>query len=152
MSFLRSNWMRVAGFAFAGALILLAGACSEGGKGDTVRQTPVEGTTTEGGVVLDISAREFSFVPDRVQVRPGQVAEIRLHNDGSEKHSLSVYEDDEYTKLVEGAAVTPAAPGETKSVTLNPPRQDKELYFRCEIHPDKMKGTIEIGPEVTAKP
>jgi plastocyanin len=146
MGFLRSNWLRVMGFACAGAMVLLAGACSEGGDGTTVRQTPVEGQTTESGVRFEISAREYSFVPDRVQIRAQQAAEIRLQNDGSVDHSLSVYEDDEYRNLVDGAAAEPAAPGESTSLSVEPPDNVTELYFRCEIHTD-MTGTIEIGPD-----
>jgi|GEM_PF-5027475 len=149
MGILRSSRVRVAGFACAGALILLSGACSEN-AGQTERQTPVEGQTTESGAVLSVSAREYAFVPDRLQVRPGQVAELRLKNDGSKEHSLSVYEDDGYSEPVEGATVATAAPGETEAVSLNPPGGSNELYFRCEIH-HEMTGTIEIGPDAAAR-
>lgn len=136
-------------FACAGAMILLAGACGSSKSGETERQTPVEGQTTESGVVLEVSAREYSFVPDRLQVRAGQPAELQMTNDGDQQHSLSVYEDDEYKVLVEGAAVQPAAPGESKTVSIDPPPELNELYFRCEIHKD-MTGTIEIGPDTAA--
>ena len=75
-----SFWVRTAALACAGAFVLLAGACSEN-NGDTVRQTPVEGQTTEAGdVVLELSAREYTFVPDRLQMRPDQVAELKVTN------------------------------------------------------------------------
>ena len=153
MRFLAANWMRVMVLAFAGALVLLAGACGSSKSGETVRQTPVEGEQGEGGgnVMLQVSAREYSFVPDSLQVRAGEAVQLTMTNDGEQRHSLSVYEDDEYKTLVEGAAVQPAAPGESKTVSFQPPQELNELYFRCEIH-NEMTGNIEIGPAAGANP
>jgi plastocyanin len=146
MGLVLSFWIRTAALACAGAFVLLAGACSEN-SGDTLRPTPVEGQTTEAGdVVLELSAREYTFVPDRLQMRPDQVAELKLTNDGVEEHSLSVYEDDEFDTLVDGASLDAVSPGEENTLSVDPPAQVRELYFRCEIHQD-MTGEIEVGPD-----
>jgi plastocyanin len=145
MRILRSRWISAVGLGAAAAVILLAGACSEN-AGETVRPTPAEGQTTASGVVLDISARDFSFVPNRVQMRPNQAAEIRFKPEGAARHSLAIYEDAEYEEMLEGAEIPATSPGETKSLALNPPSDATKLFFRCEIH-HEMTGEIEVGPD-----
>ncbi len=138
--------MRTFALAASGIAVLFAGACSEN-TGDTVRETPVEGQTTTGDtVVLEVSAREFSFVPDRLQMRPDQTAEIRVKSEGDAKHTLSIYEDDEYKQPIEDAGVPALNPGESQTFTFDPPPDIHEFYFRCEIH-NEMTGEIEVGPD-----
>ena len=60
MRFLAANWMRVMVLAFAGALVLLAGACGPSKSGETVRQTPVEGEQGEGGGNVMLQSRPAS--------------------------------------------------------------------------------------------
>src|SRR5215207_4329454 len=118
-------------------LVTLAG-CSDN-AGETVRPTPRQGETPGGGgTALTIEARDFQFAERRYQMRQGQVAQIRLMNEGSAKHSFKAYEDDEYKKPVEGAEIQAIDPGKSATTTLNPPERVNELYFRCEVHPDQM--------------
>ena len=135
------------GLAAAGIAVLFAGACSEN-SGKTVRETPVEGETMAAGdgVVLNVSAREFSFVPDRLQMRPDQAAEIRVKAEGDAKHSFAIYEDDEYKEPVAEAELPAMNHGETRTLAFEPDPAVHAFFFRCEIHKE-MTGTIEVGPK-----
>lgn len=130
------------------AILVVLPACgATEDTGETVRPTPITGETPDGGggTALTIAARDFQFAARQYQVRQGEVAQIRLTNEGSAPHSFKAYEDDEYKQPVEGAEIQPIEPGQSAATALNPPEGINELYFRCEVHPKQMTGQIEVG-------
>ncbi len=129
-------------------LLLASGICSacSANSGDTVVPTRAKPTATTNE--LAISARDFSFVPSELNAFNNRPMTIVLTNDGTEQHSLSVYEDDKYERLVAGAVIDATKAGSSNQVTFAPPKKPQTLYFRCEIHPDLMHGEISIADKV----
>lgn len=145
MHLIPATWFRAAAAALMAVAVIVSIACSEN-NGDTVRPTPGEAATVAGSVVLEIAARDYAFSEDELQLRQGQRADIRFTNQGSQKHSLAVYEDEDHQQILEDATIEPIGPGETETSELEPPRGATKLFFRCEIHKE-MAGVIEIGPD-----
>lgn len=136
------NRLRIAA-AGCSIAVLLAG-CSEN-AGETV--VPDQATPQAGEGSIAIEARDFSFVPDRVEANTSSVT-IEVTNEGAEQHSLTVYASDEYQEPVDGAVVQAIAPGESASITFDA-GSATTLNFRCEIHPDLMDGEISVGGTAT---
>jgi plastocyanin len=143
----RLHYFRAMFAAAAGVAILLAGACSEN-SGTTVRETPAEGRTTDAGqgVTLSLNAQEFSFNPNRIEMRPNQTASIKVTNTGTEKHSFKIYEDASHEEPVSGAELQAMDPGKSETLTFKPDPAIHKFYFRCEIH-HQMNGELEVGPQ-----
>jgi plastocyanin len=103
--------------------------------------TPASGgaESTQTSSSINVVAKDFSFDPTDVDGSPGTVS-ISIDNQGSSTHTLTVYEDEGYTKQVGGSGTVPGGTKKTFSVTLG--KQD--YYYRCDIHPSQMQGEIKI--------
>ena len=73
----------------------------------------------------------------------GDAVTLTLTNGGNAPHTLTVYEDEAYTTAGADADTgTVAGGGEGAfTATFN---DSKTYYFRCEIHPSQMMGTITV--------
>ncbi len=94
------------------------------------------------GEVIKVTAKDFEFDPADVDAPANKQVTFQLTNSGSATHTLTVYEDDAYTKPVSGASVQ-ASGGKQGEFNVTFPKTG-DFYFRCEIHPSRMKGEIKV--------
>jgi len=95
--------------------------------------TSEENEGDPGGGTLTVTARDFSFDPNLVEVEAGGEVTLTFANDGEVPHT--------FTSDALGVDER-AAPGETVEVTFTAP--DGEVEFHCSIHPG-MIGNVTTG-------
>jgi plastocyanin len=149
--------------ALGAALVLVAGgalACGDdddnGGDdgGDEPRATATAGSTPQatsangspaaGGDAVTITAADFSFSPAATTVDGTTDTTITLNNTGDLPHTLHVYYDAAYTDLHSNTGNVSPGASEEVSVTAHSVEAAQELFFRCNVHPDQMEGTITV--------
>jgi uncharacterized cupredoxin-like copper-binding protein len=117
------------------ALLLAAAGCGgdEGGK-------PSRTVTTDAGGTLTVTAREYSFDPNRVEVGGAGALKIVLRNDGDLAHNIHLERDGE------DLGGTPSfAPGGSKSVRLDLRPGTYELLCTVGDHAQLgMKGKLTV--------
>lgn len=126
-------------------LVAAFGACSDDGAetSDDTDTTVAEqddaggtseeaGDDVEDGGALTVTARDFSFDPNQVEVEGGEVT-LTFANDGEVPHT--------FTSDALGVDER-AAPGQTVDITFEAP--DGEAEFHCTIHPG-MIGSVTTG-------
>ena len=103
-----------------------------------------EDTPAAGGAdAITVVAADLSFTPDTFEAPAGEEFTVTLDNTGQLPHTLTVYSDAAYTTPVDGADTGSITGGDTGdfSVTFD---TAGDLFFRCEIHPVQMQGTITV--------
>jgi plastocyanin len=95
------------------------------------------------GDVVKVTAKDFEFDPAAVEAPANKQVTFQLTNSGSATHTLTIYQDDAYTKPVTGASVQ-ASSGKQGEFTVTFPNAG-DFYFRCEIHPSRMHGEIKVS-------
>jgi plastocyanin len=118
-------------------VLMLVGACGGDDDGSEAEDTgaavqePAPDDEGDGGA-LTVTARDFSFDPNQVEVPAGEVT-LTFANDGEVPHTITS----------EALGVDErAAPGGTVEITFTAP--DGEAEFHCEIHPG-MIGSVTAG-------
>ena len=91
------------------ALLLAAAGC--GGDDDA---KPTRTVTADAGGTLTVTAREYSFDPNRVEVGGAGALKIVLRNDGDLAHNIHLERDGE-----DVGGTASFAPGGSKSVRLD---------------------------------
>jgi len=139
----------------AGALLLMlvSAACGGGGSsyGSSKASTPAPtkaGASSSGSPAssgtqkqLTITAKDFSFSADAVNVAKGDTIAITFKNSGSATHTLAFYSDAAYKNAIAGADTGSVSGGATKTLTVT---ADVGLFYRCNIHPTQMQGKIDF--------
>jgi uncharacterized cupredoxin-like copper-binding protein len=117
------------------ALLLAAAGC--GGGGST---QPTRTVTTDAGGTLTVTAREYSFDPNRVEVSGAGALKIVLRNDGDLAHNIHLERDGE------DVGGTPSfAPGGSRSVRLDLQPGTYELLCTVGDHAELgMKGKLTV--------
>jgi len=117
------------------ALLLAAAGCGGDDKGG-----PTRTAKADAGGTLRVSAREYSFDPNRVEVSGAGELRIVLHNDGSVAHDIHLKRDG---KDIGG---TPAdTPDSTRSVRLRLRPGTYELLCTVGDHAELgMTGKLEV--------
>lgn len=161
----RSRWAAVA-LAFAAASIVFVACGSDdgddGGRTTTSTRPAASATArssatqasgspgaatpgvTQGAAASDVKvvARDFKFEPAKLEATVGKTFNLTLENAGSSPHTLTVYEDSDF-KNAHSVNIQAVAGGqsETSPATFE---EAKTYFFRCELHPDQMKGEIVV--------
>ena len=125
----------VALLALAAVVLLAAGCGNDSSGGD---KTPAAGQTPSGGATAEIKmVAGTAFDRAELTIAAGVDVEVTADNtDGT--HNFSVYEDESAQENL-GKTEICTAPC-TDTVTLNLPAG--EYFFRCEVHPTLMTGTL----------
>jgi hypothetical protein len=134
--------MKLASIALTVGAALAMAACSEN-SGDTVRPTVAGADGGSGPVGLE--ARDFSFVPNHLSASSDEIS-IVFQNSGAVPHSLAFYTDAGHENAVRDAGAGEVRPGASADVTFRSPEAVATLYFRCEVHPDRMRGELAVTP------
>lgn len=113
---------------------------SETGPPPTETGSPTEPPDGGGGVVATIVAFNLQFDPTTFTVPAGEASVVTMDNqDGGIPHNLAVYTDDSATEsLFVGETVT----GPTTVDYELPALDAGEYFFRCDVHPTTMFGTV----------
>jgi plastocyanin len=111
-------------------LLMLGLAACSGDDGDSGGSTPSSASGGAGG--LTITAEDFSFSPDTLEVPSGE-STITVTNSGSVEHNFTL-DDDSVSEDVE--------PGESVTVTVD---VSADAPFHCKYHPDQMTGTLTVA-------
>jgi plastocyanin len=132
-----------------GAATLLAAACSSSSGGGTTPtgggQTPAAGETPSGGG----QTAEISMIPsiqfDKTELTIAGDTDVTITADNTDSgitHNFAVYTSKDAADSGEDALAatgTCTAPcTDTVTVNLTP----GEYYFRCQVHPSQMTGTL----------
>jgi plastocyanin len=105
-------------------------------------ETPAAGETPGGGTTATVQMVSGpAFSPGELRIAAGTDVEITAENT-SGFHSFAVYESEEAATGDDGpiAATEPCSSPCSESVTVN--LAAGEHFFRCEVHPNFMTGTI----------
>lgn len=145
---------RVALVAGTLLLMLASAACMGGGGssyGSSTASTPAatkasaasSGSPASSGTQkqLTITAKDFSFSADAVNVAKGDTIAITFKNSGSATHTLTFYSDAAYNNAIAGGDTGSVSGGATKALTVT---ADVGLFYRCNIHPTQMQGKIDF--------
>ena len=119
-----------------------AGLIACGGD-DNEKEATASPTKAGEATTIEVTAKDFSFDPGDFDVAKGTPVTIKVTNDGSASHTLTVYTDEEYTDPVKDADTGTIKGGGNGEFTVT---FDKaaDYYFRCEFHPTQMEGEIEV--------
>jgi plastocyanin len=139
--------------ATSALLVLLAGtACRSGSSYDRYgASTPAAARTSVASLgspagggsqkQLTITAKDFSFSADVVDVAKGDTLAVTFKNGGSARHTLTFYSDSAYKDAIAGGDSGGVSSGATATLTIT---ADATLFYRCDIHPSQMQGEIAI--------
>ncbi|HEX2049821.1 MAG TPA: cupredoxin domain-containing protein [Actinomycetota bacterium] len=86
-----------------------------------------------------ISAANLQFNTNELSLPAGQETSFTLQNEDTQPHNLSIYEDDSADEaLFEGDVVEGGQTGQYDIPSI----PAGEYFFRCDLHPDSMVGTV----------
>ena len=126
------------------ALLALASACGDDDNGGG-------GPTPGGGGEFDFSMGDnfFEFEGEQnptITVAAGAELTFNLTNDGTAIHNMRVAGDDNSYSTSDDAVSDAELinAGETGTLTWTAPAEPGDYDYRCDFHPDDMKGTITV--------
>ena len=105
-------------------------------SGSSGSQTSASG---EIEIIATDEAGQFRFVPDRIEVRPGQTISLRVVNQGASAHDLAVPDLGVETGQID--------PGQEATLTLTAPSTPGQYRFICTIPGHEqlgMRGTLVV--------
>jgi plastocyanin len=112
------------------------------GSSQAITQTPGTG----GGILgvtavppIKISASNTTFDKSRIMAQLGTIEIEFDNNDANVTHNLAVYRSSSDTTTPLGATpITTGPDRQTLTITLD----QGQYYFQCEVHPQRMHGTL----------
>lgn len=136
--------MRARRLATVGLIVLVGGLVLAGCGGsdnkestsDTTEATSSATSAAAGGASIDLTTKDFEFVPKTLTAKSGQAVTVTIKNDGQAEHNFSI------TSLNVNKDIEK---GKTETVTFTPASAGT-LDFFCEYHKDSkgMVGTITV--------
>lgn len=111
----------------------------QAGGTPTATPTPVEARTQ-----WTVVARDNFFEQEVIAVPAGQSVTVRLQNQGQQQHNISFYTRSPQNggQLIQMGEVIGG--GRETTVTFTAPSQPGDYFFRCDIHPNEMTGTLQV--------
>ncbi len=121
-------------------------AASPTGVATSMPPTSVPATAAPSVDALAVSAGDFAFSPNAIIVTGANDTKITMTNTGSAPHTMTVYRDQAFTQGIALAQTQPVAGGASDDFTLSSADigAATQLFFRCEVHPSQMQGTIAV--------
>lgn len=107
------------------------------GGGDDAASVP-----SETGI-LDLAAINLLFNQDTLVVSAGTEVTIVFDNqDAGVLHNIAVYTDNSTSEVIFQGEIFPGP--ETRDETFTAPAAPGNYFFRCDVHPDTMSGTLVV--------
>jgi plastocyanin len=103
-------------------------------------------TLEKKGVVektVNLIAKNVQFDLKDISLPANKAAQVDFHNDDSVPHNMSIYSNQDYTgpPVFQGAVVLGGAVSTYQLTAMTA----GTYYFRCDIHPTVMKGTLTVA-------
>lgn len=136
------------------ALALVAAACGDDGEEAAV--TPAVGasptpparepTGAPAAETVEISAvPTIRFDKDTITVTAGSQVTLKFTNDDSGVlHNWAAYTDSTAAELIPGAITDVCTGPCEEEITFTAPAEPGEYFFRCDVHPTTMTGTLVV--------
>jgi cytochrome c oxidase subunit 2 len=126
----------------AGGGVAATGAPTD--DGDPAGQDPAAGGETTVLEIATSAERSIAYTTSRLEAKGGQNVMLRYTNDSNVPHNVAIYDGPDATgsEIVETEIIT--GPGASSETTFTVPTSPGPYFFRCEIHPLQMTGTLEV--------
>jgi plastocyanin len=161
---MRSRRLLAFTFLAIAPLALVAVACGGGGGKATATSTrpaaatptrpaasptgtPLpEATTAPAAETVEISAvPHIKFDKDTITVKAGSQVTLKFTNsDTSVPHNWAAYTDSTATTPIPGAQTAVCTGPCEEDITFTAPDQPGDYFFRCDVHPTAMTGTLVV--------
>jgi plastocyanin len=103
-------------------------------------------TTAPGAQTVEISAvPRIKFDKDTITVKAGSQVTLKFtNNDTGMPHNWAAYTDSTASTPIPGAKTDTCTGPCEKEITFTAPSQPGDYFFRCDIHPTAMTGTLVV--------
>jgi plastocyanin len=112
-------------------------APAEAGGGEVVEN----GGGEDGGAGITLVAANVAFETDQIDIPADEATVVTLDNQDSVPHNFSIYEDDSAEAEL---YVGPEAGAGSSVDNEVPALKAGEYFFRCDLHPSSMVGTVTV--------
>jgi plastocyanin len=105
-----------------------------------------EATTAAGAETVEISAvPHIKFDKDTITVKAGSQVTLKFTNtDTGVPHNWAAYTDSTASTLIPGAQTAVCTGPCEEEITFTAPDQPGDYFFRCDVHPTAMTGTLVV--------
>jgi plastocyanin len=105
-----------------------------------------EATTAAGAETVEISAiPTIKFDKDTITVKAGSQVTLKFTNsDTGTPHNWAAYTDSTASTLIPGAKTEVCTGPCEEQITFTAPDQPGDYFFRCDVHPTAMTGTLVV--------
>jgi plastocyanin len=110
-------------------------------------RTPVpEATTAPAAETVEIAAvPRMKFDKDTITVKAGSQVTLKFaNNDTGVPHNWAAYTDSTASTLIPGGKTEVCTGPCEEEITFTAPDQPGDYFFRCDIHPATMTGTLVV--------
>lgn len=122
-----------------------AGGPTDPGSTPNVAGSPGTQVEQESPVPdVEVVATDFAYAPTLLTATADDSVIITFTNNGAVPHTMTVYEDEAYRTALAGADTQQVAAGASGGITVAF-ADAKTYFFRCEVHPTQMEGTIVVS-------
>lgn len=115
-----------------------------GGPGsDEPSVPPGEGALLE---IATTAEKSIAFDTASLEARAGETVTVRYTNDSKVPHNIAFYDGPDASGAQLAVSEIITGPGATTEITFVAPETPGAYFFRCELHPMQMTGTLTITP------
>lgn len=109
------------------------------GQAEATKETGEGESAPAGGITESVTASGVEFDTDTITLPANEEATLQFENADSVQHNIHILSGPNGDSLFEGEIIGPG------SVTYAiDPLEPGEYFFRCDVHPDSMTGTVEV--------
>lgn len=125
------------------------GSETEGADASPAAEASPAAAASQAGVTLEIEAGvddKIAFSTSILEAPAGQAVTVELTNDSNVPHDIAFYAGPDADAPQIAASENIEGPGTSTSVSFTTPDSPGDYFFRCELHPLQMTGTLTITP------
>jgi plastocyanin len=119
--------------------LIITGACGGGDDAPSTTRTPTR--VPDGATEIAISAQNNAFSRSEIEVDAEDHLLIHFTNRDAAPHNVAFYATDAAEEEIY-VGETIRGPGETVDYEFDAPARPGEYFFRCDVHPIVMTGTL----------